>query len=316
MHGSARAVVSATTVPARFRWIGGLVLACVASAALAQAPPESTQPDAEPRTLATEEGPRSYLVTVPASATESDEPPSLVVVLHANGGTGARVAATTRFDEEAERHGFVVAYPSAVNGTWNYVRGIPGYPEAPDDTAFLRALVEHLRAELGTDPGRTYAVGYSNGGFMAQRLLCEAPDVFAGAVSVAAAGFAGMEEICETGPPRSLALIHGTADRNVPWDGLPVEVPGGTVLITWPVPTTFAWWAERAGCEPSPVRTERPRDVELRVASITLLELRNCTGGHRVALMALVGGGHGWPRGATFDAAREAWRFLQPISLD
>ena len=290
----------------------GLALAC----GVVVAQPQPAPAEAPPHVLDTAAGPRTYRLTVPPSATERETRPPLVVVLHGNGGTGVRIAGWSAFDAEAERNGFVVAYPDALRGAWNYVRGIPGYPETPDDTAFLRSLVARVHADQGTDPHRTFVVGYSNGGFMAQRLLCEAAGDFAGAVAVSAAGFAGLEGLCATAPPRSLALMHGTADTNVPWDGLPVDVPGGTVLITWPVPTTFAWWAERAGCRPPAVRTERPRDAGLGATSIAILELDDCAGGHRVALVALVGGGHAWPRGATFDGAREAWRFLAQIGLE
>ena len=295
-------------------WAAWAVLALACGVVVAQPQPDPAEPPSH--VLDTAEGPRTYRLTVPRSTTEQGAPSPLVVVLHGNGGTGARIAEGSAFGVEALRQGFVVAYPDALGGTWNYVRGIPGYPETPDDTAYLRSLVAHVHAQQGTDPARTFVVGYSNGGFMAQRLLCEAPAVFAGAVAVSAAGFAGLDELCPAGPARSIALMHGTADTNVPWDGLPVEVPGGTVLITWPVPTTFAWWAERNGCRPPAVRSERPRDARLRASSITLLELGDCAGGHRVALIALVGGGHAWPRGVSFDGAREAWRFLASVALE
>lgn len=261
-------------------------------------------------TLETADGPRTYRIFAPTTADAAPEAPALVVVLHGNGGDGAQIAAVSGFDAVAAREGFVVAYPDGLRGSWNYVRGIPGYPEAPDDAAFLRALVARVQAERGADPARTYVVGYSNGGFMAQRLLCEAPEAFAGAVSVSAAGFAGLERLCEGAPPRSLALMHGTLDENVPWDGLPVSAPGGAVLITWPVATTFAWWAERAACATPAARAELPPDPALRVSSVVVLRLDRCGGGQALALYALVGGGHAWPRGATFDGARQAWRFL------
>ena len=319
-------------------------LACAAALALgcsfaqpAAAPPRP--PDATPavplpglgaaetpgwaaHVVAAPEGDRAVAVYAPAAAVEAAEAlPALVLVLHGNGGSGMALAEATRFAELAAHEGFVAAFPDGLGGSWNYVRGVPGYPADPDDAAFLTGLAHELEGLYGTDPQRRYVVGYSNGGFMAQRLACDAPDVFAAFVAVAAGGFAGLDAICPTAVPASVALMHGTADDNVPWDGLPVEVPGGVVHITWPIPTTFAWWAERADCTLPAARTELAGNPAAGIDDVIVFSLEDCANGRVVALYGLRGGGHAWPTDwgldsrSGFDATRAAWAFLREQTL-
>ena len=262
----------------------------------------------------TPEGDRTAATYAPDGAVSEGQRPALVIVLHGNGGSGMTVAEATGFHDLAAREGFVVAFPNALGGSWNYVRGLPGYPEAPDDVAFLTDLARDLEARYGTDPHRRYVAGYSNGGFMAQRLACDAPGAFAAFVSVSAGGFAGLDAICPEGAAGSIALMHGTADANVPWGGLPVEVPGGVVHVTWPIPTTFAWWAERAGCTLPAIRTELAGNPSAGIDDVVVFSLEDCSNDRVIALYGLRGGGHGWPTGDHFDATRAAWAFLRAQS--
>lgn len=63
--------------------------------------------------------------------------------------------------------------------TWsNYVM-ISGQ----DDVQFLRDLVSYISAQYGVS--KFYIVGHSNGGMMANRLWCEAPDLFDAYIAVA-----------------------------------------------------------------------------------------------------------------------------------
>lgn len=264
-------------------------------------------------------GERAALVFVPPSLGAAPEasgdsevhPPALLFVLHGNGGNGAGMASATRFHEFADRERIVVAYPDGLAGAWNCVRGIPGYPETPDDVSFLADMAAELERVYGTDPERTYVVGYSNGGFMARRLACDAPDRFAAFVAVAAGGFAGLDGICTPAAPVSIAFVHGTADTNVPWGGLPVPVPGGFVELTWPLPATFAWWAERAACDPPAIRTELAGNPAAGVDAVIVFTLERCAHRRVVALFGLRGGGHAWPTGSGFDASLAAWSFVR-----
>lgn len=117
----------------------------------------------------------------------------------------------------AER-GWAVVWPDA-DVEWNDGRtDARGRPiSVQDDVGFFRKLVATLAADGMIDPGRVFFAGPSLGGGMVLRLICDAPDLVAGAaVAIAnlAEGFA-----CADGPPVPLVFFHGTADGVVPYGG-------------------------------------------------------------------------------------------------
>lgn len=114
------------------------------------------------------------------------------------------------------RHGFIVAYPDSIDGRWNYLHGIPGAAAGPDDPGFLLALTDLLSETYNIDPGRRYLIGISNGGFMAQRIACDARVRFAAFASVAAGGFAALPGNCQRRAPIDALYLHGTADELAP----------------------------------------------------------------------------------------------------
>ena len=111
----------------------------------------------------------------------------LVVMIHGANNTGEAFRLTTKFHEQANERGYTVVYVTAAayeksGVTWN--SGISS--EGNDDLLFFRTLVEYLENEFELDTARTFAIGFSNGGFMVQRLAMEAGDVFEACVSVGA----------------------------------------------------------------------------------------------------------------------------------
>ena len=89
-----------------------------------------------------------------------------------------------------------------------------------DDARFLEKTVEALLDAYAIDPNRVYLVGIATGGFMANRMACERPDLFAGVVT-----FAGgvWNDPTRCAPPAGAATnvlnVHGTADLTVPIEG-------------------------------------------------------------------------------------------------
>ena len=251
---------------------------------------------------------RSYELFTPAG---SDGPLPLLVVLHGRGGSGAGMATATGFNELADA---LVAYPNGLEEQWNYLAGLGGN-SGVDDVRFIHELVEQLVAEGSADPGRVYLTGFSNGGFMVQRLACEADSQFSGFASVAGAGFGGMPQLCAQPRPLAMMLVHGTLDRVVPWDGQVGMVGGRQLLLSASVPQTFAFWADFAGCGGASDRRSIPLPGP-RPESVEVLRVTDCPAGSEVVLYALKGGDHSWPRlegadgRAAFDVSREILEFF------
>lgn len=111
----------------------------------------------------------------------------LVIMIHGANNTGESFRYDTLFHEPANERGYTVVYVTAAaynkaGVIWN--SGI--FSEGNDDLLFFRTLVQYLENEFELDPARTFAIGFSNGGFMVHRLAMEAGDVFEACVSVGA----------------------------------------------------------------------------------------------------------------------------------
>src|SRR3989337_1986682 len=102
---------------------------------------------------------RTYLLHVPGGFPEG-RPAGLVFVLHGGGGTGRNMDRMTRFSGLADREGFIVVYPDAVERNWNDARDAPNIQaqrENVDDVGFIGALITLLTPGLGIDPRRGYS---------------------------------------------------------------------------------------------------------------------------------------------------------------
>ncbi len=299
-----------------------LVALCLGSAS-AQSAAAGPQPVAH--TLVHGGLTREYLLHVPPGVTQ---PAPLVVALHGRGGDGAQMAAMTGFTALAERLGFVVLFPSGMDQQWNYVQGVPGYQLEVDDVGFIVGLAQELAAAGTVDPNRMYVTGFSNGGFMAQLLACQVPDVFAAFASVGAAGYGGQPGAC--GPPRptSVLFVHGTHDAAIPWEGLRQETPQGMVTLLASVSETMAFWAQRLGCSLESTSSLLPNLERSPATRTQLVEFQGCPAGTELRLVAVQGGGHNWPGhpgvlppqvagnvSTDFDASELIYRFFERHAL-
>ena len=269
---------------------------------------------------------RSWSVYVPARLAAR---PALVLALHGSMGDGEqmREGSFRAFDALADRDGFAVAYPDGFEQHWNDCRRVAPYRANTldvDDVGFLSALVRHLEAELGVDPGRVFATGVSNGGQMAYRLALEAPDLVA-AVAPVAAGLPDEANLdCSpSGRPVAILILNGTRDPMNPFEGGRVALYGiwgdrGTVLSS---DASAEWWAALAGHRGPPQRRRYPdRDPD----DDSWAEIATYGGGPgpEVAHLVVHGGGHNFPHpsgsyprflGPTnhdIDAASEIWSFF------
>ncbi|HKJ50694.1 MAG TPA: PHB depolymerase family esterase [Gammaproteobacteria bacterium] len=238
---------------------------------------------------------RDYELYVPPSD-NGDSALPLVLVLHGRSGSGERMAHLTDFEARAAEHNFIVAYPDSLNGTWNYLYGIPGAPEGADDVGFLLRLIDEIGEQYRIDRKRLYVAGISNGGFMAQRLACEHGSGIAAFASVAASGYGAMPATCHADPPVDALYLHGTSDHLVPWTGHSVvDDSGENQLVTMPVSDSLKFWSSLNRCDPELEVSELARSGRSPETHVMVYRSKYCADGARVALYAIIGGGHNWP---------------------
>lgn len=197
------------------------------------------------------------------------------------------------WQQAADRHGFVVAFPVGVDESFNAGNCCgPAQEAGVDDLTAAHTIIDDVAGRVPVDRRRVYAAGFSNGGMMAYRLACQS-DRFAAVGPVA-----GVQAVdCPQPRPTSILHIHGTADTWVPFGG-----PEGSTDDDMPaVRPVLAEWRERMNCAPATVTSAG--NVR-RTAS-------RCPGGRDVNLITIRGLDHEWPtRAEGVNATETLWRFF------
>jgi polyhydroxybutyrate depolymerase len=220
----------------------------------------------------------------------------------------------TGFNDIADEEGFAVVYPNGLDSSWN--GGVCCDPSAGnmvDDVGFFRALFEHVKGLVPVDTSRVYATGMSNGGFLTQRLGCEASDIFA-AIAPNSGYVANMDGAlfeCEPSRPVPVFHVHGLTDRIVPYDGSPSIYPG---MQFESAPVSIEGWQKRNGIENMPTTESYSGTNPGFFGGST-----NCqtTGDNdRQVTLCTHTGGHNWGENYGMDVSREMWKFLSTKTLN
>lgn len=215
---------------------------------------------------------------------------SLTLVYHGALDTAANTAASTDFDQVADRNGTLVAFLQGYQDTWNEGAGhTPAEQAGIDDIAFTRAALATIERLVPVDTARVAAVGFSNGALMVQYVGCRLAGLISLIVPVEGQLPVSVSPGCAPAHPVSVLEVHATGDGSIPYDGGPFAgVGGGTTVLS--APDSVARWAQLNGCSTPPMLTSPEPGIRLTTYS-------GCRGGARVALRTIVGGGHAWPDG-------------------
>ncbi|MCB6367155.1 S-layer homology domain-containing protein [Intestinibacillus massiliensis] len=136
---------------------------------------------------------RRWMTFVPSSYKKGTAVP-LVLAMHGYSSANTAFTGDTRWQEVAEKNGFIVVFAQAypVDGGygenipvpyWNNYSG-PAYEGTPDDISFLRQLIAATEKDYSIDASRVYATGHSNGSGETWALALDAPGLFAAVAPV------------------------------------------------------------------------------------------------------------------------------------
>ncbi|MBX9590205.1 MAG: prolyl oligopeptidase family serine peptidase [Hyphomonadaceae bacterium] len=232
--------------------------------------------------LETRDGVRSAIVMPVRQA----HAPTLIV-LHGATISASLTARWSGFAEAAAAQGFAAVFPEGIYRLWNDGRG-DGLSSS-DDVDFLRRLNEELVKRGVADPARIYIAGISNGGMMTLRMLCEAPEQYAGAATVIANMPAEAGAACRLRKPMPVIMFNGTADPLVPYKGGGVGLTGSRGNV-WPAERTAAFIARANGCSGPAERPAGGADSDQ--IKVMRLDWSACSSGQAVTLYRVEGGGH------------------------
>lgn len=120
-------------------------------------------------------------------------PPPILVAVHYCTGSGPAFFNNTEFRTLADRHGFIVIYPSATRSGNCFDVSSPQAlrRDGGSDPVGIRSMIAYVIQSYGADANRVYVTGASSGAMMTNVLLGVYPDVFK-----AGAAFAGVPFGC------------------------------------------------------------------------------------------------------------------------
>lgn len=268
---------------------------------------------------------RRYRLYSPANRTNLDEPLPLVLVIHGGASTdrGMMKLDKKRWNELADEHGFYVAYPNAVDKLWDFGEGLTSndLDHRVDDLAYFHRVLDDVSRRKNIDQDRIFATGISRGGQSSYYLACNMPERIRAIMPVAMSLPEFMRNECRSGPAVGIAVMNGTADPQVPYEGGWIKVFRKKRDIVLSTDDTLALWRRRNGCRNAPVSTthiDEPGDN----TSVSISEWTRCSGAP-VKLYKVNNGGHTWPSGVQYlnsrivgetsrdiSAAEEGWAFF------
>lgn len=247
----------------------------------------------------------------------------LVLALHGRRGEGRSQEKLTGLSKVAAREGFIVVFPDGYSQSWHDAREHgPAADEKIDDVGFLIALKDEFVARHHADPKRVYLAGMSNGAMMALTLGCRASEHFTAVASVA--GLWPAREDCKPKAPLSVALVSGTLDPLMPFEG--GEVNGSNGLVH-SAKESGELLAKANGCTGESERRSLP-NADPNDSMTTDVDVWNaCPPGIEVRRYVVQGGGHTWPGGWQYlsdrwigkttrdwSASEEIWAFFKDKS--
>jgi poly(hydroxyalkanoate) depolymerase family esterase len=245
--------------------------------------------------------------------------PPIVVAMHGCGGSGPGFHSGSEFASLADRYGFVVIYPSAMQeagfgkcfDTWS---AAAKRRDGGSDPVSIASMVAYAERQYGGDRTRVYATGSSSGGMMTQHLLALYPDLFQAGASFMGVPFDCFANAADYPPGSSRCTGNGGANRTPQqWgDAVRAAYPG----YAGPRPRVQLWhgtndtlvpyqllqesveqWTDVFGLSQTPTSSDTPQSGWNR------RRYADGTGAVRVEAYSVQGAGHSLPGSGMAAAA-------------
>lgn len=227
---------------------------------------------------------RSVLFIQPTNPLPGKAP--AIVLLHYDMGTPELMGNLSRIGTLAASMGYWIILPPAINGHWH--DDPSDTSTTTDDVGFLSTVIQTATSQYPIDSTRVSMAGMSNGGFMTTRMACQASQLIASAVVVAAEMRASMAKICQPVRPVPMIFVMGSADTVVPFNG---------DMLFVSAQNSFGNWMGFNACNTGQTSTQALATTVNDGTSITLQHNAACTSLGEADFYTVVNGGHDWPGG-------------------
>lgn len=250
---------------------------------------------------------REYIIHIPNNLPENAP---LVMVFHGYSGNAQGVRSYFNLDELANKNGFAVVYPQGTIDQVNNHFWQVGYKSHKnlivDDVSFVIKLKEHLQSTYKLNKSNTFIVGFSNGGDLCNKLICERPELFKAAAPIISCMMKDMYDACRNAEAVPVFMLNGTKDNITYWAGDMDDKQGyGPYHST---DSMLALRVKQAGCSLSSNEEIKSPDVSAKT-SITVKKYTTEITNNQVWMYQINNGGHGHPDYLNLE--EEVWKFFR-----
>lgn len=223
---------------------------------------------------------------------------ALVLSLHGGSGNMVNAQGFSMLNPVSDQNNFIVGWPQGYGiappgFSWADGRNTSADQAGIDDIGFINKLIDTLITRYNVDTSRMYICGFSNGGFMVQRLACQLPDRFEAMASLGSSMDTVLHQNCNPSKPIPMAFFNGTADPAMPYGGGPMQNP--EVIPVVPVDTTVRFWVAHNHCQTESPEFNFPDIFITDNSTAKLYNFTNCDCNADVKFYKLINGGHTWP---------------------
>lgn len=272
---------------------------------------------------------RHYIVHLPPGYNKNSPTPA-VIVLHGGSGNYQSVQGFTQMNFVSNQNDFLAVYPQGIGNappgySWADGRNTTADQAGIDDVGFMSKLIDTLYYDYNIDTSRVYICGFSNGGFMTQRLACEIPEKFAAVGALGCSIDTNLIQSCNPSKAVPTAYFSGTSDPEVPFTGGSMNNPSVTPVVS--VDTAVQFWVDNNNCQTTEPVVNIPNTVQSDSSTVEFYKYTNCDCNADVYFYKILNGGHTWPgvpvsqfpqlgnTNEDIHASFELWDFFSQFSL-
>jgi polyhydroxybutyrate depolymerase len=232
---------------------------------------------------------RKYILYLPKGYKSTKTYP-LVYNFHGSGMTAVEQMFYSGMNRTADKHGFIVVYPSGINADWN-VGFDMSYKSGTNDVGFIRALTDTLKKKYSVNSKAIFATGLSRGGFLCHRLASEMPKVFSAVASIGGPLPDSVKFYNHSAGKVSILQVSGTEDKVVLYNGKSGAYDSAI--------STFKYWVAHNKLQTHAKKEKSINANKKDGTSVIIKEAKNDSSS--VVLLTIINGGHTWPGSDPFN---------------
>lgn len=247
---------------------------------------------------------RKYILYLPKGYKATKTYP-LVYNFHGGGMTAAEQMFYSGMNLTADKHGFIVVYPSGINADWN-VGFDMSYKNGTNDVGFIQALTDTLKKNYSVNSKAIFATGLSRGGFFCHRLASEMPEVFLAVASVGGPLPDSVKFYNHSVRKVSIMQVSGTDDKIVAYNGKSRAYSSAI--------STFDYWVAH---NKLPAHTQKNKSFNSNKkdgTSVSIKEVKDDFSS--VVLVTIINGGHTWPGSDSFNIGYPLGRTTNDLDIN